>query len=207
MTTDEAAECPISTRAVTGAAVVAQAPVDFETVYRDNVRFVWRTARRLGIQAPFLDDVVQETFVVVHRRLADFGWRSTIKTWLYGIVRRVVADHRRVLRRKPGHCAGRSRELEGRSDGAENSPEASMERTEQVRLLHRLLQHLDEDKREVFVLAEIEEMTLAEIAGALGANANTVASRLRAARRQFEEALERLYGSKNGTPAASRRAR
>ena len=55
---------------------------------------------------------------------------------------------------------------------------------------HRLLAGLDETKREVFILAELEGLTLAEISEALGVNQNTVASRLRAARREFEVALD-----------------
>jgi RNA polymerase sigma-70 factor (ECF subfamily) len=176
-------------RATAGAAAPVRTWADFETIYREHFRFVWRTVRRLGIEGALIDDVVQEVFVVVHRRLADFEGRSTAKTWLYGIVRRVVADHRRTLRRKP---LGNGTDAEG-VDAAtlpEEGPEASAEQAERVRLLHRLLGQLDEAKREAFILAELEGLTLAEIAEALGVNANTVASRLRAARREFEAALE-----------------
>lgn len=158
-------------------------------MYREHFRFVWRNVRRLGIDGAQVDDVVQEVFVVVHRRLADFEGRSTPKTWLYGIVRRVVADHRRSLRRKP---LGNAPEDDGvdAASPPEEGPEASAEQAERVRLLHRLLSLLDDAKREVFILAELEGLTLAEIAEALGVNANTVASRLRAARREFEAALD-----------------
>jgi RNA polymerase sigma-70 factor (ECF subfamily) len=176
-----------------GAAADAAAPActwaDFETVYREHFRFVWRTVRRLGIEGALVDDVVQEVFVVVHRRLGDFEGRSAAKTWLYGIVRRVVADHRRTMRRKPLGTAADGEGLDGAS-APEAGPEASAEQAERVRLLHQLLSQLDEAKREVFILAELEGLTLAEIAEALGVNANTVASRLRAARREFEAALE-----------------
>jgi RNA polymerase sigma-70 factor (ECF subfamily) len=183
------------------ASQAAHGPPDFDAVYREHFRFVWRMAKRLGVAPAFLDDVVQEVFLVVHRRLPDFEGHSMVKTWLYGIVRRVGADHRRALRRKPtagaAACAAGERIVE--AEEAERSPpagtapdaEARVERAEQVRLLQRLLDGLDEDKREVFVLAELEEMTVAQIAEALGENANTISSRLRAARRDFEEALER----------------
>ena len=65
-------------------------------------------------------------------------------------------------------------------------------------MLDRLLSELDDAKRVVFVLAEIEEMTLAEIADIVAANVNTVASRLRAARRDFEKALSRFRGREFG---------
>jgi RNA polymerase sigma-70 factor (ECF subfamily) len=141
----------------------------------------------LGIEGAATDDVAQEVFVVIHRRLRDFEGRSTAKTWLFGIVRRVIADHRRTLRRKP---LGGPETFEAPS-APEQGPDASAERAERVRMLHRLLDQLDEAKREVFILAELEGLTIAEIAEALGANENTVASRLRVARREFEAALER----------------
>src|SRR6185436_19202677 len=69
----------------------------FEEVYEQNVTFVWRSARRLGVADAAIDDVVQEIFVVVHRRLREFEGRSSLKTWLFAIVLRVVRDHRRSL--------------------------------------------------------------------------------------------------------------
>jgi RNA polymerase sigma-70 factor (ECF subfamily) len=134
----------------------------------------------------------------VHRKLADFGGRSSTKTWLYGIVRRVIADHRRSLRRKPAF-ADSSTEVDPTADATRVGPEGSAERAEKVRLLHRLLEELDEEKREVFILTEFEGMTLAEISGALDLNPNTVSSRLRAARQKFEEALARATASTEGS--------
>lgn len=159
----------------------------FEAIYREHFRFVWRSVKRLGVQAASVDDVVQEIFLVVHRRMDDFEGRSSTKTWLYGITRRVIADHRRTLRRKPG-CSDGSEHLEALHDTTQ-APDASAEQAEQVRLLYRLLDTLDDDKREVFILAELEGMTMNEIGEALEVNANTVSSRLRAARQRFEEAL------------------
>ncbi len=205
MTSAEAADPRLAPYAAAGAGFAA-APADFETLYRQHFRFVWRTARRMGIDRTWLDDVVQETFVVVHRRLSDFRGRSSVKTWLYGIVRRVVADHRRAARRKPGDaaCADPGGAASAPADAG---PEASAEQAERVRLLHRLLGELDEDKREVFILAELEGMTVAEIADALAVNANTLSSRLRAARREFEEALEKATRDEADLPTGAREGR
>jgi RNA polymerase sigma-70 factor (ECF subfamily) len=173
------------------AAAPARTWADFDALYREHFRFVWRTVRRLGLQGSAVDDVVQEIFLVVHRRLGDFEGRSSPKTWLYGIVRRVVSDHRRTLRRKPALAPeAPAAELEAMAC-EEQDPEASVEQAERVRLLHRLLAELDDGKREAFILAELEGLTMAEIAEALDANPNTIASRLRAARREFEAALDR----------------
>jgi RNA polymerase sigma-70 factor (ECF subfamily) len=178
--------------------VPARAEADFEAIYREHFRFVWRSVRRLGITPAFVDDVVQETFLVVHRRWADFEGRSSTKTWLYGIVRRVIADHRRSLRRKPA-LADSSIALEHAADAAKAGPEVSAEQAEKMRLLYRLLEELGDEKREVFILAEFEGMTLVEISEALNVNANTVSSRLRTARRKFEEALARATAPAEGS--------
>ncbi len=77
--------------------------LDFETLYEAHFDFVWRSVRRLGVSEGAIDDVVQETFLIVHRRLAEFEGRSSVNTWLFGILRRVVHDHRRHLRRKSPH--------------------------------------------------------------------------------------------------------
>src|SRR5688500_20226670 len=74
----------------------------FEAVYEQLFDFVWRSARRLGVADAAVDDVVQETFLVVHRRLPGFEGRSTVKTWVFAIVLRVVSDWRRTQRRKGG---------------------------------------------------------------------------------------------------------
>ena len=193
MTSLQRAEPPAAPCDAVRAVVPVRSWADFEALYREHFRFVWRIVRRLGIDGPQVDDVVQDVFVVVHRRLGDFEGRSAAKTWLYGIIRRVVADHRRTLRRKPGHETAAA-PPEGDLDsvtGCEPSPEASIEQAERVRLLHRLLGELDDDKREAFILSELEGLTMAEIAEALDVNANTIASRLRAAKREFEAALDR----------------
>jgi RNA polymerase sigma-70 factor (ECF subfamily) len=80
----------------------------------------------------------------------------------------------------------------------EKGPAGELERREALRVLDRLLCELEEGKRLVFVLAEVEQLTLAEIAEVVEANANTVASRLRAARRDFDQALLRFQARELG---------
>ncbi|HMJ54275.1 MAG TPA: sigma-70 family RNA polymerase sigma factor [Polyangiaceae bacterium] len=168
------------------------APTTLADIYRDHFPFVWRMVRRLGVSDAQVEDAVQDVFVVVHRRLPDFEGRSSVRTWLAGIVRRVVRDHRRTNARKP--ALGRAQAelpVEEMSIG-QASPEENVMTTEAVRMLHELLDRLDDDKREVFILAELEQWSMAEIAEALGVKVNTASSRLRLAREAFEEAAERL---------------
>ncbi len=166
----------------------------FEALYEEYFNFVWRSLRRLGVGAASLDDAVQDVFVVVHRRLAEFEGRSSIKTWLFGITLRVAQEHRRRLRRKEGS-------LEPLDDGfvdAAPGPLEEAEKAEAVRVLDAILATLDDDKRAVFILAELEQMTAPEIAESLGINANTVYSRLRAARQAFETAMSRMQLTSGG---------
>ena len=72
--------------------VVLRESVTYEQVYETNFDFVWRNARRLGLSDGVVDDVVQDVFLVVHRRLAEFQARSSIRTWLFGILLKVAKD-------------------------------------------------------------------------------------------------------------------
>jgi RNA polymerase sigma-70 factor (ECF subfamily) len=157
-------------------------------VYEQTFDFAWRSARRLGVSSGAVDDVVQDAFVVVHRRLSEFEGRSSVKTWVFGILLRVVSDHRRTLRRKGGHAELPHEDVLV-SQGS--LPTDALEARQAASLLHALLDELDDDKRTVFVLAELEELAAPEIAEALSIPVNTVYSRLRAAREAFERALAR----------------
>lgn len=165
----------------------AYVPLAFEDVYRAELGFVWRSAKRLGLRDAGLDDAVQEVFVVVHRRLAEFEGRSSLRTWLFGITLRVVRDHRRSARRRDPGPPVDPDTLRANGGG----PAESAEKAEAVRLLHALLDELDDERREVFVMAELEQMPMPEIAEALGINVNTAYARLRTARHEFEQALAR----------------
>jgi len=170
------------------------APLDFDSVYDEHFAFVWRSARRLGIAPSALDDVVQDVFVVVHRRLPDFEGKASAKSWLFGIVLHVVRDARRTLRRKPAHLGGVGRSNDDVADVVDtdgSSPHDSAAKREAVQMLHAMLEAMPDDQREVFILSELEQMSVPEIALAVGANANTVYSRLRAARAEFERAVTR----------------
>jgi RNA polymerase sigma-70 factor (ECF subfamily) len=165
----------------------------FDEVYETHFDFVWRSVRRLGVPERQIDDAVQDVFLVVHRRLSDFEGRSSIRTWLFGIALRVARDHRRSLSRR-----GNLEQLdEQQIDGGAASPDERTARSQALLLLERFLARLDEDKRAVFILAELEEMTAPEIGEALGVNVNTVYSRLRAARKAFDEAVKRHLAQEN----------
>lgn len=140
-----------------------------------------------------LEDACQEVFIVVHARLADFEGRSTLRTWLYGIAMRVALNQRRK-------SARRREDLEAwppEGESAATQHELTEQR-ETLGLVERALLTLDEDKREVFALYELEGMTMAEVAGTLAVAENTALYRLYAARdeiRSFLRGHERDAGS------------
>jgi RNA polymerase sigma-70 factor (ECF subfamily) len=171
----------------------AEPPGDLARIYEEHFDFVWRSARRLGVPDSAVDDVVQEVFIVVHRQLASFEGRSSMKTWLFGIVRNVVLRQRRSWARR------REEALEESAVAADAAPaDEHLAEREARRVLHALLAGLDDDKRAVFVLAELEQMSAPEIAEATGLKLNTVYSRLRLARAEMEKALERHRARERG---------
>ena len=163
-------------------------PLSFASVYEAHFAYVWRSVRALGVPEGSVDDAVQEVFVVVHRKLATFEARSTVKTWVYGIAMRVARAHRRTNRTTAREDDA---ELDRIRAPTSAQPDMAAERAEAARVVNRLLAGLDDDQREVFVLAELEQLSAPEIADALEVKLNTVYSRLRLARAAFAEAAAR----------------
>lgn len=162
-------------------------------VYATHFKYVWRCLRALGVQGDLLDDAVQDVFVVVQRKLPDFEGQAQLSTWLYAIALRVArryrvrmaTDARKLVPAEPGSSSDAGlADVEGASapDGGHG----------QLDLARRALSALDDDKREVFVLAFIEQMSAPEIARATGLPVNTVYSRMRAARLAFGAEVARL---------------
>lgn len=171
--------------------VVLREGVTYERVYETNFDFVWRNARRLGMSDGAVDDVVQDVFVVVYRRLAEFQARSSIRTWLFGILLKVIKDHRRGERRRLAREQVSIEIAAIESPPCAESPARALEARQAAALVARLLDGLDEDKRALFVSVEIEQMSVAQAAEAMSLNINTAHARLRAARRRFQEAARR----------------
>jgi RNA polymerase sigma-70 factor (ECF subfamily) len=164
---------------------------EFAEVYREHHDFVWRSARRERLLVNHADDVVQDVFVTVHRRLTDYDPAAPIRGWIYGIIRNVIASHKRRFRRKDAPLTGSEIDEAGeeRFVSTAPSPAAQAEQSEAVVLLERLLSRLAPEKAEVLVLAHLEQMTVPEIAEGTGENINTIYSRLRTARRELDELL------------------
>lgn len=160
----------------------------FREVYDAHFDFVYRLARRAGVPEAACDDAVQEIFLVVHRKLPDFEGRSSLRTFIYAIARRVARDQReKRAHRTLGDPLG------DRDVAAGTDPEAALAARQAAQVVADILGHMDDGRREVFELAELEGFTGAEIAEALAMNVNTVHSQLREARREFAAAVARLH--------------
>lgn len=184
---------PMAGREPEAAATPASAAVTVQHVYEAHFDFVWRSARRLGLRPPQLEDVVQEVFMVVQRRLESFEGRSSLRTWLYGITRHVVRSHFRRTRSE--HSAPPEADPLD-----ERCTEAQLSAREDLRLLHDLLAQLGDELREVFVLAQLEGMTGPEIAQALEMPVRSVYLRIHKAQKLFDRALQRARARKRGGP-------
>lgn len=156
---------------------------EFISVYHAHFDLVWRILRRLGVPFDQLEDAAQDVFLVLHRRLPGLDPNISLRSWLFGTARRVASDFRRGLRRH-------ARRVQAFAVVHDHPPrERASERVEAVDFVQRFLERLDPDKRMVFVLADLEGFTAPEIAEALDVKLNTVYSRLRAARAEFERAI------------------
>ena len=161
----------------------------FDEVYAAHVGFVWRVLRTFGVPEPQIEDAVQDVFVVVHRRLAEFEGRAAITTWLFAIARRVAGTHRRsAARRATRPIEPLSEELPDHRAGG-GDPFAELSRAQAAAAVLAILEQLDDDKRIVFALVELEQLSVPEVARMLDIKLNTAYSRLRLARHAFELAV------------------
>jgi RNA polymerase sigma-70 factor (ECF subfamily) len=152
----------------------------------EQLAFVWRNLRRLGVSPAAADDGAQQVFLVVAQKLSTLA-EGAERGFIYRTVCHVAANARRAAAR------GRDRagDVSVLADPSPN-PEELTERREGRRILDEMLEELDDDARQVFVLFELEAMGVPEMAELLELPEGTCASRLRRAREQFNGALKRL---------------
>lgn len=163
----------------------------FAEVYQRQLGFVWRTLRRLGVAQAELADASQQVFLVVYRRADSFDGSAKLETWLFGICLRVASDfrsrahvRRETLTAEPLEQAGPPTQLE------------AVQARQSREVLDEALAALDDEKRAVFVLYELEEWTMPEVAQAVGCPLQTAYSRHRAARKRVEEHLRERKGER-----------
>jgi RNA polymerase sigma-70 factor (ECF subfamily) len=142
--------------------------------------------RSLGVRDADVEDVCQEAFLVVHRRLGTFEGKSSVRTWVYGICIRVASDYRKRAHHK------REQVVDEMPDAAVvGDQDQELEQRRALAWLDGVLDSLDESKRAAFVLSDIEEVPMSEIAEALSCPLQTAYARVYAARRHIDAAARR----------------
>jgi RNA polymerase sigma-70 factor (ECF subfamily) len=165
---------------------------DFTRVYREHVDFVWRLSRSLGVDEGHVDDVVHEVFMVVRRRFDTRESRAPLRRWLAGITRNVVMHHHR------GRGRDARRVEQAFVPARPRGPDEELDLAEAATLMGAFLDTLEPSQREVFALIEIEGMSAPEVAQLCGAKLATVYTRLRIARAQLADFVERLRSAGQG---------
>jgi RNA polymerase sigma-70 factor (ECF subfamily) len=154
-----------------------------------HVAFVTRVLRRAGIPRAEIDDEVQRTFIVATRRLDDIR-PGAEKSFLFRIALNLAAHaKRKVARRREVDSDQAAEQVERLA-----TPEALTDQKMTRDLLNSVIDQMNVTWRAAFVLYELEEMSMAEVADVLGIPRGTVASRLRGARKEFRDRLTAIDG-------------
>ncbi len=162
----------------------------FVAVYEAELDHVWRTLRRFGVESRHIEDVAQEVFVTVHRRLPTYDPSLPIRPWVTGISVKIAANHRAR--------ASTRREVvedEIEAEDAALSTDELLDRARAQRLVQRALQALDDKSRPVVAMHDLDGHSIPEIAQALEIPLNTAYSRLRRGRESLVTAIRKLQRS------------
>jgi RNA polymerase sigma-70 factor (ECF subfamily) len=168
--------------------------LDMSAVFDENFDYLWKALRRFGVREADLEDLVHDVFLKIYLRSGDYDPSRPLRPWLFGFAYRVAADYRRLARHR----------LElphARADIADSQRpvDERIESHEERVLVQQALESVDVDRRAVFILHDLDEVPIPEIAEALGIPLNTAYSRLRLARAEFAAAAKRLRKSR-GAP-------
>jgi RNA polymerase sigma-70 factor (ECF subfamily) len=166
----------------------------------DNFSFIWRYLRGLGVPDAEVDDVAQQVFVIASQKV-DVIVLGSERSFLVGTAHGVAANARRAGARRR-EVAG-EHAIEAFVDEAPDAEQRAQAR-EKLAILDRFLASLPDDRREVFILFELEGMTMAAIATTLRLPPGTVASRLRRAREEFQEMVKRFQATRAHETAGDR---
>ena len=171
---------------------ISAAPVPFAKLVSDHLPFIWRSLRRFGVPPAEVDDAAQRVFLIASERLASIKLGSE-RSFLTAVALRVAAHTRRAQQRRD---AAHQRFVEYQS--ISHAPEGFVRQTEARELLDRILNKMPDDLRSVFVLFELEELTIDEVAELLSLPRGTVATRLRRARMVFHDVAKSIEARTRG---------
>jgi RNA polymerase sigma-70 factor (ECF subfamily) len=159
-------------------------PLEFDAVYQAHAQTVARWVARLGGPGVEVEDITQEVFLLVNRRLPEFRQESRLSTWLFSITAKIVANDRRRRRIRSWWIRFAPQAVEGAMATTE-PPLEELERRERRTQFYQALDALNERQRRVLVLFELEEMSVAEISALTGLRPGNVRVLLHRARAAF----------------------
>jgi RNA polymerase sigma-70 factor, ECF subfamily len=172
--------------------------MNWEGVYREHFKAVWRFLARLGIRAGDLEDVAQDVFLTAFKRGSFFDPTRPVLPWLYGIAFRVASARKRLV----SSTREESTDILPELAFPESTAEAAVAKRQARAILDQVLASIDLEKRAVFVMYEFDGMTVPDIARAVDVPVPTAHSRLRLARQQFNAGIQRLRAKANHDPRA-----
>ena len=141
------------------------ASISPSSLYESHFNFAWRNLARLGVPEVLLEDATQDVFLTLHRRFSTYdSSRSSIETWLFGIVLRVARGHRRTLRRRLLRLVPWFETASEVVAAPADDPLESTAKRQAARVLQRLLDSLDESKRAILILVDLEQLSVPEAA-------------------------------------------
>lgn len=186
-------------------AVLEGSTAAFESLidrYKDRV---FRLLGRYCRDPVECEDLAQEVFLKVFRKLHTFQHESAFFTWLYRIAVNAATDHISRASHRRLRLVDDDAMLDT-GTGERDSPEAPLLTAELAAVTRQIVASLPEKFRTILVLREFEDLSYTEIANVLQIQLGTVESRLFRARQRFKEALERLHPellpNGDGSPAA-----
>lgn len=159
----------------------------FSRIFVEQFRYVYNTLRRLGVHAVDIEDSTHEVFLAVYRHLAEWEPDRPIRPWLFAFAYRVASAYRRQARHRRETTT-----LDHETASVARDSLEQLVQAQHLALVHSALLAIDLDHRAVFILHVLDETPMPQTAQALGIPLNTGYSRLRAARRKFDSALQRL---------------
>jgi RNA polymerase sigma-70 factor (ECF subfamily) len=162
-------------------------PPDFRRLFDAHFDYVWHVLRRLGVDPNDLEDLTHDVFLTVYRKLDTFDPSRPLRPWLFGFAFRIASDHRRLGR----HRRERLGEPPDTRDPAPTALDHAVT-DELVGIARSALDALELERRAVFILHELDECPVPEVARTLGSPLNTAYSRLRLARADLRTAVHRL---------------
>jgi len=158
-------------------------PTAFQAFVVRYERLVFAVLSQMLGHGPHVEDLAQETFLRAYLAFPRFDPDGAPPSrWLLTIAARLALNEKR---------RGSPRARAAPEPPESVDPETERGRHELGRAIERAISQLSDEHRVVFVLAELEQMTVPEIADALELNSNTIYSRLRTARQQFDDAVAR----------------